>query len=69
MKSDKVTISEEARMRAFFESEINREGRMYNLMPAGEDHPDQVYWALHTERAYKNFKLGVEYARKEKCDE
>lgn len=65
MKQDKVTISEEARMRAFFEAEINREARIYNLMPADADHPTQVYWSLHTDRAYKNFKLGVEFARKE----
>lgn len=65
MKSDTITISDEARMRAFFEAEINREARIYNLMPGGPDTPNQVYWSLHTDRAYKVFKLGIEFARRE----
>jgi hypothetical protein len=65
MTNDKVTISDEARMRAFFEAEINREARVYNLMPADGSTSNQVYWSLHTDRAYKVFKLGVEFARKE----
>lgn len=51
-------------LKARFEADINRNARIYNLTPAipEEQEKGKMYWALHTERAWDIFQMGVNAA-------